>query len=369
MQLVIPNSDLSAAVDFAARSSDAKAVGAFASLLIAADGGRVVVTGMGGKGIGRATAWAMVSAAGSVTVPTTGMVAALDALGKGSVDMTVDGESRVTLKCGRRKVELAGAPADLFPAVGALPPADALAFKAAELNAAIQRVSYACGSDVARPAMTGVLLDATGADGVSSLVGVDGNRMAVAEVATAVPVTEGVLIPQHVVEAIAAIVRERPAASLKLGIAGPYVWCVSEGREVAGLRIEGDFPPWRDYYERVSGECTGRAVAGRADLAEAFGAVAKLREGVEACVVEFEKDGVVPSVVPRLKGARACEAPVGLVEYTAASAAEPLQLNPKFVAEALAAMGEDRATLRWNDAMSPLLVESGTCRAVIMTMR
>ncbi|WP_329197615.1 MULTISPECIES: DNA polymerase III subunit beta family protein [unclassified Streptomyces] len=216
-----------------------------------------------------------------------------------------------------------------------------LTVSAPELAAALDAVRFAVGSDPELPVLGGVLFDIEG-DGLR-VVATDRYRMAVAAARTAGhggPRVQ-VVVPSPLADAMRALLGDD--ASAELTVDADRVALETADREVAGRRLDHDFP---DYRRLV------RLPAGRRALVD----VPALREAVETGPVRAgvvrEPDGV-PCELTVLKVA--ADGVVTVCE-DGDDDRDQVAVNREFLLHALAAGARDRLVLEFGAPTAPLAI-------------
>lgn len=209
---------------------------------------------------------------------------------------------------------------------------------AAELAGALRAVRFAAGADPGLPMLNGVLIELAPAEGLVRLVATDRFRLAVAAapvLAAAGPAVQAIA-PTSLVDAVGALLAS-PRGEATVSIDGERVLVEAGGREAAADALPYDFPDHRRLLPRAA---TRRvrldASRLRADLAGSMaGEVAVLSVGSDDSV---EVETGVPAIGPHRNGT----ARIGV--------------NPRFLAEALAAAGDRRILLELREPAEPIML-------------
>lgn len=172
---VCERGDLERAAHAAGRASTLRYSPVFSHLLLAAEPGRLKITGTGSDLTISYGIEAQVDGAGAVGVNARTLGALIAVLPGQPVKLEI-GESDLTLRCGRHRATLKGVGASEFPDP---PPAGEylLSVKAEQLHDAIRQVVFAAAPANERPVLAGILLEIR--EGTLTAVAADGFRLAI----------------------------------------------------------------------------------------------------------------------------------------------------------------------------------------------
>ena len=255
-------------------------------------------------------------------------------------------DASMTLSAGRSRFTLRGLGADEFPDVAI---GDAEGAHAPLNIDGIKRVSHAVSADESRPALNGICM---GADG--SMTATDGHRIAHA--------------PGDGSGGVAAILHRRAVDIVSrmdaptIAAAGRHMLITSGPTTLTVRAIEEVFPDWR----RVVPEHKPTLTVGNAALVSALRRVGVLGSGKHALVRVKIADGrmTLDATHPELGDAHA------EVECDVTGADVEIGMNPRYMLDALAAVGGETVTLALGDQFAPMLVTGGDgVLCVCMPMR
>lgn len=190
-----------------------------------------------------------------------------------------------------------------------------LTIPAAELASALDAVRFAASTDPELPSLGGVLFDLEA--GVLTLVATDRYRLAVSRVRVRVEpaaVELSVIVPSGLADGIGELAGA--AEEVELAFDGRGVTAAAAGRQVAGERLDHDFP---DYRQLLRLETTHRVTVRTAELRETLAA------GPEVSVLDL---------VPDLRVA----------------------VNREFLLDALAAADREQLVLELGGPIAPLAI-------------
>lgn len=216
-----------------------------------------------------------------VLVPGRALADQVQTLPSGPATLTVDeGRKKLVLRAGNRRtsVRLLDSLADFPEPPSAEEDAAAITVRGSDLAAALDRVVVACGTDNARPALTGVHLRIAG--GAAAVAATDSYRIAVDRLPADDSVAAEALLPRSAVDSITRTLRNVDEdATVTLGSA--VVVDVPDRHRVSSRQIDARFPDYQAILDKsFGGEITVdrdelRGIA--ADAVRATGHPAPLR--------------------------------------------------------------------------------------------
>ena len=255
---------------------------------------------------------------------------------------------RVEITCGRATFRVRSMPVEDFPA---LPEVDSDAprgnVKADSFNRLVTQVARAASTDVARPVLTGVQLDA--ADGMLTAAATDSYRLAVRKLAWEEQVTASVLVPARALSEAAragaeaggsvTLVFEEDKASFLLG-----------DRRLTTNLIDGQFPS----YEKLLPDGFETAVVlDRPALVDALQRVAVVALGQANTPVQLTfEDGTVDLQAGNRELGDAAEALPADIEGTGLTIA----FNPTYLLAGLDATGTEQIRIELRDGLKPAVL-------------
>jgi DNA polymerase-3 subunit beta len=287
----------------------------------------------------------------------------------GAVSFTVCGDV-VTVDTGDAVATLATVPVDDRPAE---PAAVGIRFGTLADMPAVGAVAHAASTDLTVPVLCAVLLERSG--GTVAAVATDRYRLAVAEFVDDVPmpVDRRIVVPVGVVK------------SAVRHLAGPVRVCsddrlvtfASGHREITARLLEADFPAWRGLLPAdpsgavlVDGSELAAGVKGVTPMLGKLTPVRLVRGGGNVVQIEARSDDVdgSPAAV-RLVGGAAFSGQLPEMTFPGGSRAI-VCVNPKYLADAVAAVGKGRVSLSLTTGLKPVLVSgSGPVRVLVMPTR
>ena len=269
----------------------------------------------------------------------------LGALGSGSVTVAAL-QGGVALEGGSAYLELATPPEDAFlpfPLITGVPQE----VEASAFCDALGQVVYAASTDLARPLLTGVLLQAA-EDGVR-LVATDSYRLVVRDVpGVSLAFSEGIVLPAR---ALSAAVQAYGTSDgvLTICCSDDLVSFAANGTVVATRLINGQYP---DYARLLPPASQTVLVSDVEPAVEALKRMELIRgNGVGPTVLEIDATGVQLST-------RASERGMARERLDGKTEGKPLTVgcNPTFLAEAIHHTGGEQFALMCVDALKPIKV-------------
>lgn len=261
------------------------------------------------------------------------------------IDLTVDGDGKITLTAGGAEYQMATVDARTYPAVADVPDdAPGYVLPAGTLADGLARVAYAASQEEGKYAMCGVLFDPRPAG--LALVATDGKQLAVIEVAA--DVTGNPSIPDGVHEApfsvlvptaaakhlVALLKRGDPESAVEVRLTRSLIEFRSRAGVLTARLLEGRFPPYRDVIPKTFLGTLG------ADAADLTGAVRRAQimtdDDAAGVVFDLAPGRLTLSAQSRSKGKSVVTTEADYIGKLVA-----VRLDPKFVLGALHAAGDD----------------------------
>lgn len=255
---------------------------------------------------------------------------------------------RVEITCGRATFRVRSMPVEDFPSLPEVDPdAPRGEVKADSFNRLVTQVARAASTDVARPVLTGVQLDAK--DGVLTAAATDSYRLAVRELPWDEGVTASVLVPARALQEAAktgaesggsvTIVFEDEKASFLLG-----------DRRLTTNLIDGQFP---SYEKLLPDGFETSVVIDRPTLVEALQRVAVVALGQANTPVSLTfEDGTVDLQAGNRELGDAAEALPAEIEGEGLTIA----FNPTYLLAGLDATGTERIRVELRDGLKPAVL-------------
>lgn len=349
MKIRIDRSDLLDAVGWVTRtvSTTRVTLPALSGVLLVAEDGRLTCRATDLDVAAEVTLLASVETAGTVLLPGRLLSQIVAKLPDAPVEIDGTGD-RVEVRCGRATFRVRRMPAEDFPDLPQVDPdAPRGVVKSDAFARMVTQVARAASSDVARPVLTGVQLDA--ADGTLTAAATDSYRLAVRALAWEDPVEGSALVPARALQEAAkagqeiggsvTIVFEQDKASFLLG-----------DRRLTTQLIDGQFPSYRkllpDGFETS-------VIIDRPALVEALQRVAVVALGAANTPVSLTfEDGTVDLQAGNREVGDAAEALPAEVD----GAGLTIAFNPTYLLAGLEATGTERIRVELRDGLKPAVL-------------
>jgi DNA polymerase-3 subunit beta len=293
---------------------------------------------------------ARVEAPGSLCVPALKLLEIVRELEEGELELRSEDGQWLRLSAGRSSFRLACLPAEDYPQWPSLGQTEELSLEAPVLEQMLERTVYAAGEADTRYTLNGILFHVRPSEGLLTLVGTDGHRMAVASSA----------LKDGLSEERKLIVQRKAASELRkfLAQAEEVLLQISKNHVLFKLKevqfltrlIEGTYP---NYAQVIPASNPLVVVAQREALIRALRRVSALsRERTGGVKLELQEGLLrLETTNPDLGEAHD--------ELEVHYSGEPLGIgfNARYLLDALGAMQSERVVLRLQDALSPALLE------------
>lgn len=193
---------------------------------------------------------ATIEESGSLTVPAKLIVEVLSTLPEANVQLSVDEQNAVNVKCEKSDYTILGLPPEEFRPLPEIPDDRSFEITQSAIRDMIKQTIFAVSPDESRAILTGVLLVLSG-DGIK-FVATDTHRLAVRESGVAKAAGEAsCIVPRRALDELSRILTDEDTA-VTISIADSQIKFVVNGVTIVSRLIEGQFPN----YERViPGEC------------------------------------------------------------------------------------------------------------------
>lgn len=203
------------------------------------------------------------------------------------------GEKEAELRCGRGVYRLNAYEPSSYPEVKG--PGDGVAVEVGFdfVRKIAGRVGVACAKDLSRPALAGVLWEAS-PEGLT-LVATDGTRLAIWQVSEVLPDARRVVVPGRGLDLVAAMPAPPEGEKVAVRLGASQIWFEASAWAVSSRLLASPYPEWRQVLPRVFvasfrvslaglvGALRRAAVVGSAD-----GGVPAVRLAVRPGVVEVD---------------------------------------------------------------------------------
>jgi len=188
---------------------------------------------------------ANIQTAGSLTVPARMIAEVLATLPGGIVEISVDDQNTVNVKCDRSDYTILGLPPEEFRLLPEIPDDHGFEMSQSDVRDLIKQTIFAVSPDESRAILTGVLLELNG-DKVK-LVSTDTHRLALRESSVSKATGEAnCIIPKRALDELSRVIGDEDSP-VCVNIADSQIKFTVNGVVIISRLIEGQFPN----YERV----------------------------------------------------------------------------------------------------------------------
>ena len=260
---------------------------------------------------------------------------------------------RLNLTCGRAQFDLRLMPAEDFPALPQVSDDASIAvMKAEEFAKTVAQVARAASADDARPVLTGVSLEATGAGLTAAAT--DSYRLAVRTVPWDQGTEHTALVPRRALEE-ARRSAEALGSEVRIALEPGQVTFEFGDRRLTTRLIEGKFP---DFRQLIPAGFERRLEIDRAELIEVVKRVSVVGEAntTSTPVTLHLTSDTVRVTAGSGEVGQAEESMPGQLD------GEPLQIafNPRYLTDGLDATGTERVVLEFRDELKPAVLRPAT---------
>jgi len=273
-----------------------------------------------------------------------------------SCEISTDEKHKTTARCGKSHTSILGLPPEEFPQLLKVDSADSFKVDAGLFSQSMAHALIHSSDDRSREVLMSVYLCAN--EGKLAFVGTSGLRLAA--ISTDSPCKEGLdaIIPKASAQTLVAFAT---VGELTVTASDNALLVASENQEFATKLIGSRFPSWK----QVVPANTGNPVSA-AKGAFAVAVNSALSMCGEIKTVELSHDGAELTVTAS-GGATGQDTAVGSIE----AKGKPMKIgvNPQFMRDALKCVSSDDVTLLTTGENSPILIEDGFLKIVIMPMR
>lgn len=191
------------------------------------------------------TVQAKIEEEGSLTVPARLVAEVLSTLPEADVQLSVDEQSAVNVRCEKSDYTLLGLPAEEFRPLPEIPDDRKFEITQSALHGMINQTIFAVSPDESRAILTGILLVLEGEE--IKLVSTDTNRLAVRTSSVANASGEAsCIVPRRALDEIGRLLEDEDSP-VQISIADSQIKFIINGVTVVSRLIEGQFPN----FERV----------------------------------------------------------------------------------------------------------------------
>jgi DNA polymerase-3 subunit beta len=286
---------------------------------------------------------------GATTVPAKLLTDLVNSLPAGDrVDLALQPNDTLHLRCGRFETHIKGIDADEFPAIGAAGERPTTRIAQNVLRRALAETAFAAATDEARPILTGVLARFEGDK--LTLAAADNYRIAVKTIPIldAVPETS-VVVPARALNELARILADvDDPVEVVLAAGKNQILFHLDGVDLVSRLIDGQFP---NYQQVVPTSHTTRAVLEREELLRAVRPAALIaHESANIVKLQVNADGE-PGVTVSANAEVGDH--VGQVEATVEGDGTTIAFNARYLADVLSNVTAEQFALELNGPLSP----------------
>ncbi len=290
-----------------------------------------------------------IEADGAITVPARLLTDIINGLpAKGRVDLELQGNDRLRVRCDRFETHLRGIDADEFPAIAAAGERPTTRIAQKVLKRALAEVVFAAASDEARPILTGVLTRFEG--DLVTLAAADNYRIAITTIAALDAVEEtSIVVPARSYQELARVLADTDdPVDVILAPAKNQVLFHLDGIDLVSRLIDGQFP---NYQQVIPTSHATRVEVDREDLLKAV----RLAAFIASSSANIVKLQVAPDGAPQITVAAVAEVGdhEGVVDAAIDGDGTTIAFNARYLADVLQYVDVDRFTLELNGPLSP----------------
>jgi DNA polymerase III subunit beta len=333
-----------------------------ANVLLETEGDTVRLTATDLEVGARVSVPARVAGKGAITVSARKLAEIVKELPAADLNLRVQDNATVALKCGTASYKLVGMAPDDFPPVVPAEKASFLKIDGKTLREMLAQTSFAVSHDETRYALNGVLFALAGTD--ARLVATDGHRLAMAKrtLGNVGNATTGI-VPRKAITEIMRVLGTGEDVEIAL-TENQFVLQMPNFMMTARL-IEGQFP---NYEAVIPKAHPGKLVISRTALTSALRRV--------AVMAEERNKPVKFMLAPAALKLSAASQDLGEAEETLdvdyAGAEVTIGFNSRYLLDAMSPIEKDQVIVEFKDGLSPGVIRSveneGYC-CVIMPMR
>lgn len=226
---------------------------------------------------------------GSLTVPARLITEVLSTLPDADVQISVDEQNAVNVKCEKSDYTLLGLPPDEFRPLPEIPEGRGFEITQATLHDMITQTVFAVSADESRAILTGTLLTLEGDD--IKLVSTDGYRLAMRNSPVAKAAGEGsCIVPRRALDELSRLLDEADTPVV-VSIADSQIKFVVDGITIVSRLIEGQFP---NYERIIPTECDKKLTMSTEDfLGRVRRASIVARENANRVILRTEGDQLI----------------------------------------------------------------------------
>jgi len=285
---------------------------------------------------------------GSLTVPARLITEVLSTLPEAEVQISVDEQNAVNVKCEKSDYTLLGLPPEEFRPLPEIPDDRSFEITQAALHDMIRQTIFAVSPDESRAILTGTLLILNGNE--IKLVSTDGNRLALRTSTVAKASGEAsCIVPRRALDELSRLLEDEDSA-VTISIADSQMKFVVNGVTIVSRLIEGQFPN----YERVIPTECQRKLTMPADefLARVRRASIVARENANRVILRAEGDRMVMT-------AESGDVGKAYEEMEIVKEGEDIEIafNAKYLIEFLSVVGAEGTFMELTGELNPGLMK------------
>lgn len=226
---------------------------------------------------------------GSLTVPARLIAEVLSTLPEADVQLSVDEQNTVNVKCEKSDYTLLGLPPEEFRPLPEIPDGRGFEITQAAIRDIIKHTIFAVSPDESRAILTGVLLILEGSE--LKLVATDTHRLAIRTSTVANASGEAnCIVPRRALDELSRII-ENEDAPVAVSIADSQIKFIADGVIIVSRLIEGQFP---NYDRVIPKECEKKlTIPAEEFLARVRRASIVARENANRLIIKTEGDRLV----------------------------------------------------------------------------
>ena len=309
---------------------------------------------------------AKVKKAGGTTVPVKKLFGIVRELNGTEIELETDEKNVTVIRSGPSYYKIHGLSADEFPPLPKFKDDKKVALQQETIKAMMRKTAFAVSTDESRYVLNGIFFSLK--DNKMTMVATDGRRLALAdEEADISEKSSGeFIVPAKAVGELNRLLREKGEAEIKFGDnQASFALKDEKGFSVLLITklIEGNYP---NYKQVIPTETKERIALVREEFLQALRrAEIMTSEKANSVKLAFGKNSLsITANTPEVGEARESLA----VNYKGKEMA--IAFNPKYLIDALAALGEDEVFFELIDELSPgVLKINGPFLYVVMPMR
>lgn len=309
---------------------------------------------------------AKVKKAGGTTVPVKKLFGIVRELNGSEIEMETDEKNVTVIRCGPSYYKIHGLSAEEFPPLPKFKDDKKVSLQQETIKAMMRKTAFAVSTDESRYVLNGIFLSLK--DNKMTMVATDGRRLALAdEEADISEKSSGeFIVPAKAVGELNRLLQEKGQAEIKFGDnQASFSLKDEKGFSVLLITklIEGNYP---NYKQVIPTETKERVALAREEFLHALKrAEIMTSEKANSVKLSFGKNSLsITANTPEVGEARESLA----VNYKGKEMA--IAFNPRYLIDALGALGEDEVFFELIDELSPgVLKINGPFLYVVMPMR